>query len=252
MAAKEDTVEIEQGFLYHMLYDTIDEAVVARLKECGDYQNWQKELGEILKKNSGFEDLLMKVDGAVSLTETEHKLFVRYNKLLDKMHSAEKQQCYYVGQIHAGMMLGDLAECMGGTWRSCGRRIQEELSGNGILLNREEEQKMLGDLINTVRNKRVENLQKNADYRKLQKREQELLEKQPFIQRLIGGDDMGRELKLSHAQQQALTDFFALQKQKSTYEMLETLLIGYKACMVQGENTVTSVQCRNSETNGSS
>ena len=92
MRTEEDQNECKQGFLYHMLYDAIDGLVIAGLKMRDDYQKWQEELSEILKRHPEFESLLLKGEGAVSLTEEEHELFVSYYKLLDHMQSAQKQQ----------------------------------------------------------------------------------------------------------------------------------------------------------------
>lgn len=115
MRTEEDQNEFRQGFLYHMLYDAIDGLVIAGLKMRDDYQKWQEELSEILKRHPEFESLLLKGEGAVSLTEEEHELFVSYYKLLDHMQSAQKQQCYYVGLIHARIIQEELVGCMGGT-----------------------------------------------------------------------------------------------------------------------------------------
>ena len=114
MRTEEDQNEFKQGFLYHMLYDAIDELVIAGLKARDDYQKWQEELSEILVRHPEFESLLLKGEGAISLTEEEHELFVSYYKLLDNMRLAQKEQCYNVGLIHAGIILGQLTKCMDG------------------------------------------------------------------------------------------------------------------------------------------
>lgn len=233
MRTEEDQKEFRQGFLYHMLYNTIDESVVARLKECGYYQGWQEELSKIMKKHPEFESLLLKGEGAVSLTEEEHELFVSYHKLLDNMQSAQKQQCYYVGLIHAGIILEELAEYTGSASavRQRCNPWREVQGADGESQNQEDEQEMMKKFFQLIRDKREKNLKGYPEYQELKEKERKLLKKQPFIQQLAEGNDTGEKTKLTRARKKALIDFLALQKEKSTYELLVTLFIGCRSGM---------------------
>lgn len=228
MWTEENSEEYGDGFLYHMLYDAIDEEVVRQLQKCRYYQKWQEELTQITKKHPHFESLMMNGNGTVSMSEEEHKAFVRYCELTNNMQSAQKQKCYYVGQIHAAIIQKDLAGRMGGTaWKHC-RRCK---CGGRSTVSENQDGDLLKKFFITLGKEREKNLAQYPEYQKLRKKEEKLLKKQPFIQQLIEGDHTDEELKLSHDQQQALTNFFALQKRKGTFETLETVLIGCRAGM---------------------
>lgn len=219
MASKEGSKEYQEDFLYHGVNEDIDAAVVSRLQKCGYYQKWQKESNKILKKHPFLKDFLLPGSDAVSLTAEEHEAFVRYMELHDQMETAQKQECYYVGQIHANMLQKDLEKRMDGTAGypgSCAKGIW----------NREEAQEILVELLSIIREEREKNLKKYPEYQKLRKKESKLLKNQPFILRLIEEKDTNGKLELSRSQQESLFEFFALQQKKGIFEMIETLLIG--------------------------
>ena len=226
MWTEENSEEYGDGFLYHMLYDAIDEKVVQNLQKCGYYQKWQEEMNQITNKHPHFESLMINGNGAVSMNEEEHKLFVQYCELNDNMQSAQKRQCYYVGQLHAAIMLEDLAGCIGGTvWEHCCR------SRCGVQSTAREnlDKDFMRKFFKKLGKEREKNLAHYPEYQKLRKKEKKLLRKHPFIQQLLEGNHTDEELNISRTQQQALTKFFVLQKRKSTFEMLETALIGCRA-----------------------
>jgi|GluameStandDraft_1065615.scaffolds.fasta_scaffold14132_3 hypothetical protein len=219
MASQEDSKKYREDFLFHGVYEDIDSAVISRLQECGYYKKWQKESNKIVKKHPFLRDFFLHGSDAVSLTVEEHEAFVRYMELRDEMETAQKQECYYVGQIHANILQKDLEKRMDGVagyLGSCGKDIW----------NREEVQEMLGDLLSIIREEREKNLKKYPEYQKLRRKENKLLKSQPFIQRLIEEKDTDGKLELSRSQQESLIEFFALQQKKGIFEMIETLLIG--------------------------
>lgn len=218
MASQEDSKKYRE-VLFHGVYQDIDSAVISHLQECGYYQKWQKESNKIVKKNPFLRDFFLHGSDAVSLTAEEHEAFVRYMELRDEMETAQKQECYYVGQIHANILQKDLEKRMNGVAGYLGSYGKD-------IWNREEVQEMLGDLLSIIREEREKNLKKYPEYQKLRRKEKKLLKSQPFIQRLIEEKDTDGKLELSRSQQESLIEFFALQQKKGIFEMIETLLIG--------------------------
>lgn len=226
-----DSGDYTEDFMYNKAYEEIDGAVVQRLSNCKYYQKWLKECDELAKKHPILKKFFLNGRSAVSLSEEEHEAFVRYAELQDQMVMAQKQESYYVGQIHADILRSDLdkRKCDAARYPCNGFSMQEDLFVMDVR-NKEDEQKLLRDFFIILGKERERNLKNYPKYQKLRKKEKKLLRNHPFIQRLMEGNHTGEELKLSCEQQQALLDFFALQKRKRTFETLETLLIGGRAC----------------------
>lgn len=219
MASQENSKKYQEDFLYHGVYEDIDSAVISHLQKCGYYQKWQKESSKIVKKHPFLKDFFLHGSDAVSLTVEEHEAFVRYMELRDKMETAQKQECYYVGQIHANILQKDLEKRMDDAAGYPG-------SNGKDIWSWEDAQEMLGELFRIIRAEREKNLKKYPEYQKLRRKENRLLKSQPFIQRLIEEEDTDGKLELSRSQQESLIEFFALQQKKGIFEMIETLLIG--------------------------
>lgn len=223
----EGTSEEYQGdFLYDKVYEAINSVVVSRLQECAYYQKWQKAMEEILEEHPFFESIIMG-EGAVSLTAEEHKEFVRYMAVQDAMETARRREWFYVGQLHGKILQKDLMGRMRGTRDNDGGR-NGSVSENAW---KEIGAGLLEDLMQMVEEERKENLEEYPEYQKLELQEQELLIMNPFIPKIIRGDKMSRKMQPTRMQWHGLIDFLAVNHKKRVYEEMQTLIIGYKACI---------------------
>ena len=89
----------------------------------------------------------------------------------------------------------------------------------------------LEDFMQMVEEERSKNLEKYPEYQKLELEEQELLKMNPFIPQLIQGNKISRKMKPTPMQWHGLVDFLILNHKKRIYEEMQTLIIGYKACI---------------------
>lgn len=227
--------EYREGILYHAKFNEIFTAVATHLKEQKFFQEWEKEKSEIIKKYPIFENILQKGEGNVSLTEEEHKALVRYVELQDKMENAERQECYYIGQIHANMHHDDLRERMDSAAMS-GRGGDKTVvlrfdSFNDLRWNHEEQPEFMADFIQRLQYSRDKRLKKNPGYMQLEDEERMILKRNPFLQSFLEADEPTKERKLTIVQQQALVDLIAVWRNRAPYEELEMVQMGMKLCM---------------------
>lgn len=230
-----DSGEYREGILYHAKFNEIFTAVATHLKEQKYFQKWEQEAKEIMGKYPFLGDILQYGDGSISLTEEEHRALVRYLELRDKMENAERQECYYIGQIHANMHRDDLKERMDSaalSGRSDYRKaIWKFDSFHDLRWNHEEQPEFMADFIQRLEYDRDKRLKRNPGYVKLTDEERRIMKKNPFIQLFLEAETPTEKREFTVAQQQALVDLVAVYRNKAPYEELEMVQMGMKLCL---------------------
>lgn len=226
--------EYREGLLYHANFNEIFTAIAVRLKKQEYFQKWEKEGQDIIKKYPVIEDVLKHGEGGISLSEEEHGALIRYLELRDKMESAERQECYYVGQVHANEHYIDLLKRMDSASES-GRNKEKVVvrfdSLDVLQWNHEEQPEFLVDFIQQLECSRDERLKKNPGYVKLADEERMILKKNPFLKSFLEAETPAKKRMLTAVQQQAMVDLVAVYRNKASYEELEMLELGMKLCM---------------------
>lgn len=230
-----DSEEYREGILYHAKFNEIFTAVATHLREQEYFQKWEQETKEIMGKYPFLGDILQHGEGNVSLTEEEHKALVRYLELQDKMENAERQECYYIGHVHAGIHRHDVEKRMAGVSLFNVAGIMKEAWNSDLFLDlgwdHEKQPEFLGDFIQRLEYGRDERLKKNPGYLKLEKEERRILEKNPFLQSLLDAEAPSQKCEFTAAQQQAMVDLIGVYRSKAPYEELEMLQMGMKLCL---------------------
>lgn len=230
-----ESEEYREGILYHAKFEEIFTAVAARLKEQKYFQKWEQEAKEIIKKYPFLGDILQYGEGSVSLTEEEHKALVRYLELRDKMENAERQECYYIGHVHANMHRDDLKERMADaalSGRSGGRKVIGKFNSfHDLRWNHEEQPEFMADFIQRLEYDRDKRLKRNPGYVKLTDEERRIMKKNPFIQSFLEAETPSEKREFTVAQQQALVDLIAVYRNKAPYEELEMVQMGMRLCL---------------------
>jgi hypothetical protein len=98
------------------------------------------------------------------------------------------------------------------------------------------------ELLRMMEEEREKKLKSYPEYRELEQKEQILLDEFPFIPHLFEGYHLCKKEQPTRAQWRGMIDFLVLSSQKRVYEELETLLMGYKICMICSRSSLEDIQ----------
>lgn len=211
------TDKLRDNFLFDMAIDEADSETMDWLGKQEYYQKWQGELKKLVEKYPCIDEILEGKE-EISLTKDEHKAFVKYLAVKQRMDSAERREYYRFGHVHAwryGNELGERSSFIS----------KEQNSG----INPHESQELIGCLdrfverLDKILSKR---LSYHVSYQKLKQEEEEILKRCPVIQRILDGEVDKKAVTLSEYEQKAVEEFFALQIQMECYKELGAYLIG--------------------------
>lgn len=211
------TDKLRDNFLFDMAIDEADSETMDWLGKQEYYQKWQGELKKLVEKYPCIDEILEGKE-EISLTKDEHKAFVKYLAVKQRMDSAERREYYRFGHVHAqryGNELGERSSFIS----------KEQNSG----INPHESQELIGCLdrfverLDKILSKR---LSYHVSYQKLKQEEEEILKRCPVIQRILDGEVDKRTVTLSEYEQKAIEEFFALRLRIESYKELGLYLIG--------------------------
>lgn len=211
------TDKLRDNFLFDMAIDEADSETMDWLGKQEYYQKWQGELKKLVEKYPCIDEILEGKE-EISLTKDEHKAFVKYLAVKQRMDSAERREYYRFGHVHAWRYGNELGE------RSS--FISKERNSG---INPHESQELIGCLdrfverLDKILSKR---LSYNVSYQKLKQEEEEILKRCPVIQRILDGEVDKRTVTLSEYEQKAIEEFFALRLRIESYKELGLYLIG--------------------------
>ena len=211
------TNEFGDDFLFDMAIDDVDSETMDWLGQQEYYQKWLGELKKLVKKYPCIDEMLEGKE-EISLTKEEHKAFVKYLAVKQRMDSAERREYYRFGHVHAWRYGNELGE------RSS--FISKERNS---VINPCESQELIGCLdrfverLDKILSKR---LSYHVSYQKLKQEEEEILKRCPVIQRILDGEVDKKAVTLSEYEQKAVEGFFTLRLQMECYKQLGAYIIG--------------------------
>lgn len=218
--------EFGDDFLFDIAIDEVDRETMEWLGRQELYQEWKREQSEIMEKFPCVDNVL-EGQGELFLTAEEHEAVVRYLFVRQKMDSVERREYYRFGHIHAHRYRNELTERN----RHILGRINhtkecDKAEDNKIQWNHEDSPGWLDGFIERLDMIQTKKLEQNAEYQRLKRNEQAILQKHPIVLRLLEGDLVKSKITLSIEDQKAFEEYFSLQLHMDRYKELELYKIG--------------------------